>query len=453
MIVRELPETMINCFKNFPTNVAAIAIIDTGSPQDTIDVMNRMMVERGIPGEVISRPWIAHFGFSRTEALRHAENVVYRVEKGLLGPGGKELKPDPTHPRYHINTTMRQDVPKRPLTREEYAKYRPDYSLEKYNFLRTALEQHEDWILRGNWYYMITDADNYILPVGKSKKEPVPVTISGRLTADRFHITTSGYDVLEGGRTFPSPFLFRVDQKKRWRWRLSLHEYMSAEFPNVVDGGTVSGIWMHTGRTGMRSANPDKYLADAFHLKRKVARKPLKGRYWYYLAQSYKDAGRPKDAYKAYVKCANTRGWVEEIYLSFLYAAQIALYTYPKKPYRFIDNILRAREMMDDQWDAPYEFMNYWAKQSLYRLGWDIGKSLVDKLPKQRTLHQDDALVGYKFYGLCGLCAWKSNAYEDAERLLTKALEYPYIPEAEKIRINGDLIAMRLEISKRAPPA
>ncbi|MGL6139819.1 MAG: hypothetical protein ACRC2M_21175, partial [Planktothrix sp.] len=162
--VKENPQTINRMFENLHPLLSAVAIYDTGSPPETIKAINNCMIKYNLPGEVIVRPWVEHFGFSRTEALRHAENVVFRIEKGLLGVAGKELKPDPTHPKHHIKTVLRQDIPNRPLTHDEYTYYTPDQINEKYNFLRTALELHNDWVLNGNWYYLITDADNSIIP-------------------------------------------------------------------------------------------------------------------------------------------------------------------------------------------------------------------------------------------------------------------------------------------------
>lgn len=434
VIVKENPDVALSMMRNTNTIVSAFAIYDTGSPPEAIQAMNDFMIENNKPGEIISRPWIDHFGFSRTEAFRHAENVVFRVEKGLLGPAGRELQHDPSHSQLHLTNKVKAVIPDRPLTHEEYLKYTPDQLSEKYNFLRAALAHHEDWILNRNWYYLITDADNQIIYNGELKDSTKPVVIAQKLTADYYGITTSQNNPEE--HNYNTPFAIKVDPKKRWRYRLFKHEFVEPMFANPTRD-TINGVWMYSGREGLRSQHPKKYLLDAIGFLIKTENKPKKGRYWFYLAQSYKDGGALRDAYFAYRKCAETWGWVEEIYMSFVECAQLALVVFPGNEgmYLFQENIIKAREMMHDQWDAPFKFMTYWSDRKQYRLAWDIAKSLVDTKPSKRSLHCNMKMVNYEFYMLSALCAFKSDAYAESLRIYQMALMYDKLPECKRAEI------------------
>ena len=450
VIVKENPDVALNMMRNTNSIVSAFAIYDTGSPPESIKAMNDFMIEHDKPGEVISRPWVDHFGFSRTEAFRHAENVVFRVDKGLLGPAGKEIEPDPSHPKHHLTSRTKSAIPDRPLTHEEYLKYRPDQLNEKYNFLRDALVHHEDWILDRNWYYLITDADNRIIYNNEPKDSTKPVVIPYKLTADSYSITTSQNNPSE--YSYSSPFAFKVDPKRRWRYRLFKHEYTEAMFEKSTRE-TINGIWMFSGREGLRSQHPKKYLLDAIGFLVKTEKKPKKGRYWFYLGQSYKDAGPAhyRDAYFAYRKCAETWGWVEEIYLSYIECAQLALSVFPgnEGAYLFQENIVKAREMMWDQWDAPFKFMTYWKDRHQFRLGWDVAKSIVDIKPGNRSLYMNLNLINYEFYMLAALCAYKSDAYAESLRIYQMALMYDKLPANKRTEIEKMIKEVQEKASKK----
>jgi glycosyltransferase involved in cell wall biosynthesis len=79
MIVRDEKANIVRCFDSVSNLISAIAVVDTGSVDDTVDLMNKYIQEKQIPGEVISRPWV-NFGHNRTEALRHGEAVIAKID-------------------------------------------------------------------------------------------------------------------------------------------------------------------------------------------------------------------------------------------------------------------------------------------------------------------------------------------------------------------------------------
>lgn len=81
MIVRDESRNMIPCMNSVKHLIDAVAIVDTGSEDNTIQVINDYCKEHNIPCEVISKKWIDDFGHSRTEALRHAEDFTNRLDK------------------------------------------------------------------------------------------------------------------------------------------------------------------------------------------------------------------------------------------------------------------------------------------------------------------------------------------------------------------------------------
>jgi protein YibB len=93
-----------------------------------------------------------------------------------------------------------------------------------------------------------------------------------------------------------------------------LHEYLDAP-PGERGHTTVTGLSIQASRGGARSRNPRKYHDDAAVLERALATETdpgLVSRYTFYLAQSYRDAGRLDEATEAYGKRAEMGGWGEE---------------------------------------------------------------------------------------------------------------------------------------------
>jgi glycosyltransferase involved in cell wall biosynthesis len=78
MIVRDEKDNIIRCFNSVRHLLDAIVICDTGSVDNTPDLIKEYLQKENLPGEVISRPWTNDFGKNRTEALRYAEEFIQR---------------------------------------------------------------------------------------------------------------------------------------------------------------------------------------------------------------------------------------------------------------------------------------------------------------------------------------------------------------------------------------
>lgn len=72
MIVKDEEDTMERCLKAVAPYIKYWVIVDTGSTDNTIDVINKTMLSLGIPGELHERPWV-NFEVNRTESLNLAK--------------------------------------------------------------------------------------------------------------------------------------------------------------------------------------------------------------------------------------------------------------------------------------------------------------------------------------------------------------------------------------------
>lgn len=94
------------------------------------------------------------------------------------------------------------------------------------------------------------------------------------------------------------------------------HEYLD------VPGGVqeLRGVWYLDHASG--SNRVDKFERDARLLLQALDKDPGNQRYWYYLAQSYRDGGRTAEAAETYAKRAAMGGWEEEAWHARLQEAR-----------------------------------------------------------------------------------------------------------------------------------
>lgn len=72
MIVKDEADSIEKCLKSVAPYISYWVIVDTGSTDDTINVIHKVTEELGIPGELYERPWV-NFEVNRTESLELAK--------------------------------------------------------------------------------------------------------------------------------------------------------------------------------------------------------------------------------------------------------------------------------------------------------------------------------------------------------------------------------------------
>jgi hypothetical protein len=149
--------------------------------------------------------------------------------------------------------------------------------------------------------------------------------------------------------------IFRVEAG--WRYEGVLHEMpaCSLKEPKVVM--LPPTVFMETRCAGYRSRDPQKYLKDAAVLEKEYAKAPT-SRTLYYLAQSYRDAGRPRDAvhfYRKYVTEADADANKHELYI-----AMMNLIMMSDDPAEQLRTTWAAIELCPDRLEAGYTAMRAW---------------------------------------------------------------------------------------------
>lgn len=226
MIVKNEAAVIERCLNSWSPFVDAFCIVDTGSTDDTKEIITRVTQATGKPTCLVERPWV-NFGHNRTEAL----------------------------------AIMRRT------------------GLSEWALLVDADETAgaaEGWRwpdLEGPGYYLWRRRPN--------------ADIMWKQTA-----------------------LVREDFP--WAYVGPTHEYIAAEGVNPETLPTIEGlsIWSHI--DGNRNATGRKALGDIELLEKHLRQHPRDARSMFYLAESYRSAGKQRKAFGAYQRRAAMGGWEEE---------------------------------------------------------------------------------------------------------------------------------------------
>ena len=115
MIVKNEEDTMERCLRAVSPFIKYWVIVDTGSTDNTKEVINKTMEELGIPGELHERPWV-NFEVNRTESLELAKGKcdyrwiidaddTFHTENPSINPfAGLNKEPDCYQILYKLNS-------------------------------------------------------------------------------------------------------------------------------------------------------------------------------------------------------------------------------------------------------------------------------------------------------------------------------------------------------------
>jgi len=229
MIVKNEMANLDRCLRSVADHIACWVIADTGSSDGTQEFIQSFFVERNIPGELHSFPFV-NFEQARNAALEHAAESKLAYD-----------------------------------------------------------------------YLLFLDAD-------------MELVVEDR--GFRAKLEEPGYVLLqktESGLTYWNTRLMRRDTGARYHG--VTHEYI-----DVTGARELRGIWFNDHASG--SNRVEKFERDIRLLTHALENDPENHRYWFYLAQSYRDAGRKAEAVAAYDKRISLGGWEEETWYARLQKAR-----------------------------------------------------------------------------------------------------------------------------------
>src|SRR6187551_2206250 len=242
MIVKNEVKVLPRLIRSVKDYIDYYVIVDTGSTDDTIELIRREMGAYGIEGEVHERPWV-NFGVNRQQALELAL-AADKTDWLLFIDADEEL--GVSDPKF-------------------FEKLEPGVSYE--------IEKHQ---------VDVRYAVNHLVNI--------------RSTVHRWAGRVHNYLLVVDGDQ-------RLDLRKDV-WIVYHH----------MQGAKSHGV-----------THEEKFLRDAKVLEEELAADPNDERSQYYLAQSYRDAGKLERALEAYRKRVPMEGWDEEQFMAQLEAGRLCV--------------------------------------------------------------------------------------------------------------------------------
>jgi glycosyltransferase involved in cell wall biosynthesis len=229
-----------------------------------------------------------------------------------------------------------------------------------------------------------------------------------------------------------------------------LHEYR--EIPANAYRDRVEGFVIEEVRDGSRSKNPKKYQDDAALLQEAMAVESdpfLLSRYKFYLAQSYRDSGDDYRALEFYLERSTLGYWIEEVFLSLYYAAQI------KERLRFPDSeivqsYLSAHEAFPHRIEALHGAVRFLRLRDKFQLAYHIAERGIKISAPSSGLFLERWIYDYGMLDEFAISAYWSGHPLDCWDACIKILQESDLPEndRDRIRRNATFAAQQLARSE-----
>ena len=317
MIVKNESKIIRRLLTSVQSIIDSVCICDTGSTDNTVELIREFMKERGLPGVVVKEPF-QNFGYNRTFALQAAK----------------------------------------------------------------------DW----GTYALLLDADmKLVIHEGFDKRA---------LTAD-------GYNVLQknGGLEYYNVRIVRLD--KGVTCISPTHEYY--DFPPGCRTERLAALSIDD--VGDGGAKADKFERDVRLLLGGLEKEPRNERYHFYLANSYRDAGKTEEAIEYYRKRVALGGWKEEVFYAAFECGNM---------YARLGRMAEAVEAWLDAWqrhparaESLYEIVKHYrivGKQQIAQLFLD--KALKIPYPRDDVLFIKAGVYNYQLeYEQSVLCYYTNMPY------------------------------------------
>lgn len=210
------------------------------------------------------------------------------------------------------------------------------------------------------------------------------------------------------------------------------HEYL-----DIPPSGTVRGVWYIDHADG--SNRPNKFKRDIRLLKRGLFTEPNNGRYWFYLAQSYQDAGKWDQAIMAFDKRIALGGWDEETYICKVRRAQC--YGQKGNDEKYVFGLMDAYSFRPHRAEALYDLAHHYrmkGKNAAAIMVADAGMRLkpsgdvlfVNEFPVLAGFREEFSIAGY----------YDASRREEAGKVTNWLALDPKVPDYTRAQARANLV-------------
>ena len=236
------------------------------------------------------------------------------------------------------------------------------------------------------------------------------------------------------------------NKKFVWKYVGVLHEYPCSE-NDSLESIVINNCYIQDGRCSFRNTSTtikEKYLNDAKILLQGIIDEPQNNRYYFYLANSYRDAEEYDLAIEYYNKRVEMGGWEEEVYYS-LYCIGMCK---ENKKCNFENDILycylKAYNYRNTRLEALFKIVNYYRLNGKYKEGYSYGLLGYKNIYPQDILFVDRGIHNYKLLDELAICSYYVNEHQLAIKLNNQIVK---MYETSLIKIDIDRIKKNINLS------
>jgi hypothetical protein len=273
---------------------------------------------------------------------------------------------------------------------------------------------------RGEYVFFI-DADETLMLEG-------PIDTRG-LDGDAYYMTCE-YAGMRYGR------VALVKGALPWRWNGVVHEFLECDQPYVHS--TLHGPIIWVSHEGARSKDPATYLKDAALLEEALKTEPQNTRYWFYLAQSYRDAGKWHESRHTYKKRAQMAGYDEEIWYS-KYQLGILNMRLEESPAVISQSFLEAFQTRPTRAEPLVALARFHRERAEYGLAAMYARHAMSIAKPADLLFIDAATYEWSALDEFSVAAYYVGPREEGIAATRRLLENPHLPTEMRPRVEQNL--------------
>lgn len=279
-------------------------------------------------------------------------------------------------------------------------------------------------------------------------------------------------DIHYGGMTYGRSAL--IKSHLPWEWKGVVHEVITCR--QGFSSGTWPEVMLQIVGGGGRSHDPEKFLKDAALLEKALQEEPHETRYRFYLAQSYRDAGKLEASLENYEKRVAMGGWDQEIFWSLYQIAQLkeSLNQSEKEVVKAFTKAYSYRPM---RLEPLYHLCAHYRNQENYLMGYLVGNFALNAFAKEPrpfnphpmndvtfeaknlelqcptdVLFLEAWVYDYAFLLEFSICAYWIGKYQEARDISNYLLSSPKLPSGVRNCIESNRKFSVMKLNERSLP-
>ena len=164
----------------------------------------------------------------------------------------------------------------------------------------------------------------------------------------------------------------------------------------------------------------------------------FRSRYTFYLAQSYRDSGKPELSLERYLERAEQGFWEEEVFISLYNAGNIMRQLgYPSE--KILQTYLKAYEKCPHRSESLYGAIQYCRFNGFNQQGYILGKHAIEIQIPQNSLFVESWVYNYGILDEFSIVSFWAGHYQESKEACEKLLNGGLMPQHYNERVKSNL--------------